>query len=571
VELIDYVRILRRRWALIILVLIACVAGAVVATKLTTPEYQASSRLIINGSSSLGGTDEVASRQLADERATAFAQIVSTGPAVQAALTRAEATNGPFISTGAPVVSASASGTDPFININVTDTDPHRAQAVANAFADVLPKVLQHLNQPTTALHEIDVLNPANLPSSPISPRPRQNLLIGFALGLVLGAGAAFVLESLDRRLKDSDDVEAATGLTVLGVIPYDMPGEPIPAESHPMSLRAEAYRKVWTNLAFVTETGPPKSIIVTSAASSEGKTSLAVNLAIACASSGQRVVLVDADLRRPMVHTYLQTPDHTGLVDVLAGTTPLSDALQISEAGHFDVLVSGPVPSNPNQLIGSQTMLTTIRQLEHDFDMVIIDTPPVLPVADALNLSVKVDGVVVVTRLGETTRDRLRRTKEALVNVHAAIIGVVPNGAIQREDSAYSYAYRYRSKRKAPDLPYAPREPEIEPHPDNLRPAGREDQTSQESSNLPTPPPSDQAATRLDRRGKHVSATQGRPLAESSPAAVENREDPIESVGDARFAGSTKMLSGDLGTAVVHQEGASGQLPSSVPVDQGD
>jgi capsular exopolysaccharide synthesis family protein len=525
VELIDYVHILRRRWVLIVVVIVACVGGAVLATKLSTPKYETSSRLIINGSSSLGGTDEIASRQLADERATAFAQIISTNPAIQAALRQAETTSGPFSSAGSPSVTASASGDDPFITIDVTDTDPHRAEAVANAYVDVLPKVLENLNQPTTSPHEIDVLSRAGIPSTPVSPRPLQNLLIGFALGLVLGAGAAFVMESLDRRIKDSDDVEAATGLIVLGVVPYDMPGELTPAASYPMSVRAEAYRKVWTNLAFVTESGPPNSIIITSAASSEGKTSLAVNLAIACASSGQRVVLVDADLRRPMVETYLQTPEHAGLVNVLAGTTSLSDAIQVSKIGQFDVLVSGPVPANPNQLIGSETMLQTIRQLEWDYDLLIIDTPPVLPVADALNLSVKVDGAVIVTRLGETTRDRLRRTKEALVNVHANVIGVVPNGAIQREDSAYSYAYRYRPHGKAPDLPYALREPEVNPHPDNLRPAGRDEHGTREVSSGATKESDQQIPTKRVRRGNHGPGSRSRSNGMFAPTSATNGE----------------------------------------------
>jgi capsular exopolysaccharide synthesis family protein len=534
---------------LIVLVMIAGVGGAAIATKLTTPEYQATTRLIVNGSSTLGGTDEISTRLLADERAAAFAQIVATDPAVQAALKQAEATGGPFQSTGYPAVSASGSGNNPFILIDVTDTDPRRAEAVANAFVTVLPNVLKDLNQPT-GQHEIDVLNPASYPSSPVSPKALQNLLIGLALGLVLGAGAAFVLESLDRRLKDSDDVEAATGLTVLGVVPYDMPGEPIPAESHPMSVRSEAYRKVRTNLAFVTEGGAPKSIIITSAASSEGKTSLAVNLAIAGARAGQRVVLVDADLRRPMVHTYLQITDQPGLVDVLAGTTSLSDAIRFTEKGHFDVLTSGPVPSNPNELIGSETMLKTIRQLELDYSTVIVDSPPVLPVADALHLSVSVDAVVIVTRLGETTRDRLRRAKEALVNVHANIVGVVPNGAIQREDSAYSYAYRYRSRKKAPDIPYAPREPEIEPRPGNLRPASREDESDRTRSRVAETTSDGQQPGKAGRRGKHTSSARERPPVEVAPSPIRDGQSSTVALTNAPVDGGDENEGRDSGSS---------------------
>jgi capsular exopolysaccharide synthesis family protein len=486
VELIDYIHILKRRWVLIAIVVIACVGGAAAATKLTTPQYQASSRLIVNGNSSLGGNDEIVTDQLAAARASSFALIISTGPAVQAALQVAEEKSGPFESSGSPSVSASADGTDPFITIDVTDTDPRRAQAVANAMAAVLPNVLKQLQQPPTTPHEIDLLQAASLPTKPASPKPKENLIIGLALGLVLGVAAAFVVETLDRRLKDSADVEAASGLTALGVVPFELPGEQIPAKTQPRSVRAEAYRQVRTNLAFSAEKGPPKSIIITSSASSEGKTSLAVNLAITSARTGQRVVLVDADLRRPMVHTFLDLPEHKGLVDVLAGTTELSDALQFSEAGPMDVLVAGPVPTNPSELLGSESMLKTIRQLESSYDFVVIDTPPVLPVTDALLIGVHVSAVVVVARLGQTTRDRIRRTTAALTHVNAHMAGVIPNGAIEREDSAYYYAYRYRSKRQAPDIPYRATEPVVSPDSNGLRPAVMANGKSHEPSSEP-------------------------------------------------------------------------------------
>ena len=509
VELIDYVRIVRRRWATIFLVMIACVGGAAIATELTTPKYEATTQLVVNGSSTVSPIDEVTTRQLAEERAVAFAQIAGTSPAVQAALKQAQASEGPFSKSGSPSVSASANGTSPFINITVPDSDARRAQAVANAFVTVLPQVLQQLDQPIGP-NEIEVLTNASYPTTQSSPRPSRNLLIGFALGIVLGGGAALVRESLDRRLKDSDDVENATGMTVLGVVPYELPREPIPAATHPMSVRAEAYRKVRTNLNFANATRAPKSIVVTSSTSSEGKTSVAVNLAIACARAGQRVALVDADLRRPMVHVFLQIPDNKGLVDVIAGTADLSDAIQFVQKGRIAVLVAGPVPANPSELIGSATMLDVIRRLEHECDIVIIDTPPVLPVADGLLLSVNVDAVVIVTRLGETTRDRLRRTKEALDNVHANVVGVVPNGAVQREDSAYAYEYRTRSRRKSVTSPYAPRDPQVEPRPKDFRPAKRTTTEYRDPPASPSAAANGRSGDKSAARGKHFRGPNG-------------------------------------------------------------
>jgi capsular exopolysaccharide synthesis family protein len=236
------------------------------------------------------------------------------------------------------------------------------------------------------------------------------------------------------------------------------------------------------------------------------------------------------------MIQAALKLPHHPGLVDVLAGTARLADAIQLKSEYNLFVLAAGPVPSNPNELIGSETMLETIRSLEDDYDLVIIDTPPVLPVADALHLGVNVSGVVIVTRLGETTRDRLRRTKEALDNVHANLIGVVPNGAVQREDSAYAYAYRYRSKRKAPDIPYAPREPEIEPHPSNLRPAERGGHEATEMNGA-----SKERSSRMSsRKAKHAQTRGGRRSSDESIIPVDDDQEQANDVSATRLIGSS-------------------------------
>jgi non-specific protein-tyrosine kinase len=336
----------------------------------------------------------------------------------------------------------------PFIRIVVQDTDAKRAAAVANAYAKVLPTVLQQLKQ-TNSVESgvISVLEPAGVPSSAYSPRPRKNLMIGAVIGLVLGLGAAFVREALDRRLRDSDDVEKASGVNVLGVVPDDLEGVRTPVATHPMSARAEAYRKVRTNLSFVSQEGTPKSILITSATSGEGKTTLATNLALACARTGQRVVIVDCDLRRPMVADNYDIPSQPGITDVLSGRYNIDKVLQRIDEGRVSVIASGPIPGNPSEILGSDRMLEVLRQLERNFDIVILDAPPVLPVADALVLAVHVDAVVLVTRVGETTRDRLRRAKDAIIKVRGNLVGVVPNAVVQREDSAYAYAYRYRSR----------------------------------------------------------------------------------------------------------------------------
>ena len=431
---------------IVILVVIGCVGGAILATSQQTKLYRTSTRILVSGSSDVSAVDEITRRQLATQRAVAFAQIATTGPAVQAAFT--EALRHVQGRPGYPSVSATATGTDPFLVIVVTDSDPRGAAAVAAAFPVVLPQVIAKLEEtPSIVPTTLSVLEPPGIPSAPYSPKPVKNALIGLALGLALGVGGAFVREALDRRLRDSDDVELAAGVSVLGVVPEELSQTRLPVLTHPLSARAEAYRKVRTNLTFTTPEGIPRSLIVTSSTSGEGKTTLAANLALACARTGLRVALVDADLRRPMMAEYLEVETGLGLTSYLLGLASVPDILRPYADSGVDVITSGPIPSNPSELLGSLGMVQLLYELEATYDTVIVDVPPVLPVADGLVIGALVQGVILVARVGDTTRDRLRRSKEAVLKANQNLLGVVPNHVVQREDSAYAYAYRAKSK----------------------------------------------------------------------------------------------------------------------------
>lgn len=446
VDLIDIINVLRRRWLIVVLVVVACVGGAALATSRQTDRYRTSTRILVSGSSDVSAVDEITRRQLATQRAVAFAQIATTGPAVAAALT--EGMKHVVARSGYPSVTASATGTDPFLVIVVTDSDPQRAAAVAAAYPVVLPRIIAKLEEtPSIVPTTLSVLEPPAIPSSPYSPKPAQNGLIGLAFGLALGLGGAFVREALDRRLRDSDDVERAAGVSALGVVPEELSEALLPVLTHPLSARAEAYRKVRTNLTFTTPDGIPRSLMITSSTSGEGKTTLSANLALACARTGLRVALVDADLRRPMVAQYLGVDTGLGLTSYLLGMASVTDVLRPYRDSGVDVITSGPIPSNPSELLGSVRMGKLLDQLEAEYETVIIDVPPVLPVADGLVVGSLVRGVILVARVGDTTRDRLRRSKDAVLRVNQNLLGVVPNHVIQREDSAYAYAYRARSK----------------------------------------------------------------------------------------------------------------------------
>ena len=442
-ELADYLRTLRRRWWLVALALVVCIAGAALATYVQDPTYRASARLLVSGASSTSAIDEISRRQLATERAVAYAQIASTGPAVSAAVIRAGA-------TGASV-EATADGDSPFLSVIVTAGTAEDAQAVANAYVRTLPRVIIELEQsPSATPPTLSLIEPAGLPSSPHSPRPIRNLLIGGVLGLVLGVAIALLRETLDVTIRSSAEVERVTGAPVIGTVPQEFSNERLPALTRPQSGRSEAYRHVRTNLEFTGPEGAPRSIVVTSAGSGDGKTTLSTNLAVIASRAGKSVVIVDADLRKPMVATAMGVKQEPGLSDVLSGSIALDDALQPVSDELMTILPSGRVPRSPSELLGSTAMVELLDELERRYDMVIVDTPPVLPVTDALLVGVHVAGVVVVTRVGETTRGGIKRAVEAVRKVNAKVLGIVVNAAAEPEDKTYGYGYGYVDKRRA-------------------------------------------------------------------------------------------------------------------------
>lgn len=441
VELIDYLRVLRRRWLPVLLAVLVCAGAAYGLAARDTPMYSTSTRLLVSAGPAEGVGDELGNRTLSVSRAAAYATYASTRPAVAAAVKRAG-----YPAGVSPQVRGSSDGETPFVTVTVSDSDPRRAAAVANAFSKTLLTVVADLDDaPQLKGQSLVVLEPAGIPGSPVSPRPNRNAAIGAGLGLLVGLGIAFVTESLDRTFVDPDVLEHEAGLSVLGVVPAELEKVDLPTITHPSSGRAEAYRNVRTNMQF---TGPPgslKRIIVTSATPGEGKTSVAVNVAVAMSRQGQSVVLVDADLRRPRVHAAFGLPDGTGgLAAYLLDDVPAADLLHPVDGGALMVLPAGRQVANPSELLGGARMTALLESLSQAFDVVLVDTPPVLPVTDALVLAVGATGVVVVVRLGETSRERVRRALASLRKLDVALLGLVANGAEATGDVAYGYGAKY-------------------------------------------------------------------------------------------------------------------------------
>ena len=296
----------------------------------------------------------------------------------------------------------------------------------------------------------------ATLPDDPISPKPLRNTGLGLLLGLLLGMGLVFLLDQLDDDLKGKDEVEAASGgLPVLGLIPQvdhwkDRTVALISDTTREERIAAEAYRALRTSVLFIGLDRQMRSIQVTSSLQGEGKSTTTANLAVTLAQAGNRVIAMCCDLRRPRLHEFFGLSNEKGFTSAVLGLDPLQDVIQeVPGIPNLKLVASGPVPTNPSELLLSERAANIITVLQSSCDVLLVDCPPVLPVTDAVAMSQRVQGTIVVVSAGETTRRELRRTVELLRQVNAPILGTVVNG-IYGDDNAYGrgdrYGYGYES-----------------------------------------------------------------------------------------------------------------------------
>jgi len=300
----------------------------------------------------------------------------------------------------------------------------------------------------------ISVFDPASTPTQPISPRVRTTVLMAAAIGLVLAAGSALLIEFLDDTVKTSEDVERAVHLPTLGNIVrlQDRKETNDLVTAHePLSPATEAYRTVRTNVRVSSVDEPLRTLLVTSPNPSDGKTTLVANLGVVMAQAGNRVVLVDADLRRSTLHKHFGLPNREGLTNALLEDEAAPDGwLRETEIENLRVLTSGALPPNPSELLGSKKMRQLIERLLDEVDVILFDSPPTLLVTDASVLAMETDGVLLVAEAGRTRRTAAQQTVEQLQQLGANIIGVVLNGVpVPRSKDYYYYEYHHQRKKQ--------------------------------------------------------------------------------------------------------------------------
>jgi succinoglycan biosynthesis transport protein ExoP len=444
VELGDYLRILRKRWIAILALTLVGIASAAGVTILTTPMYQASTLVYVQAQSSGSVGELVQGSTFVQSQVKSFAEVVTTprvlDPAIKSlGLDESAAALAETITASAPLDSVNI---EIVVSRDSSTEAANIANAVTSSFRSAVEEITTSSGASPASQVSVSVLRDATAAQGPVSPNTAINLILGFLVGLITGLGFAILREVLDTRIRGERDIAAITDAPIIGGIGFD-PGavlKPLVVQDDPQSVRAEAFRTLRTNLQFLEVESGPKSFVVTSSIPSEGKTTTAANLAITLADSGAQVVLIDADLRRPKIAEYLGIEGAVGLTDLLISRAELADVLQPWGRGNLVVLPAGTIPPNPSELLGSKAMAALIRTLESEFDVVILDMPPLLPVTDAAIVSKITRGSLVVVAAGRTHKGEFAGAVAALDNVGAMVAGVILTMLPTRGPDAYGY-----------------------------------------------------------------------------------------------------------------------------------
>jgi capsular exopolysaccharide synthesis family protein len=493
-DLRRFLEILRRRfWLMLAVVAVSC-GAAFGLTKLQAKEYTATASLLLTDPAADEALVGTTPAQASDPQREAQTNLDVASLRTVAARTARRLARTPTADEVAATIHVDGNPDSNVLSVNAKAGTPTRAAALANGFAQefinftrdaasgklLAAKALMKrkiddlrargkrgslLDALVTKANDLQVraslqsgngqiLQSATPPDAPSSPKPRRNLMIGGFAGLLLAIGAALALEQLDRRLRRPEDVEEGLDLPLLGEIPRSralatrrkLLAE-LPAEE------AEAFRMIRANVRYYALGRPLRSLLITSAGPDEGKTTLALYLAAAAAESGDRVLLVEADMRRPSLAEVLGSMPADGLSAVLVGDGSLATMVVrqpvaphtngTSVAAGFDVLLAGSSVPSPARISESAPMHALLRQAQAEYDLVVIDTPPVGAVSDAIPLVSRVDGLVVVARVGENTRDAIHRLRDRLEKLDAPAVGVVATFT-DPGSARYGYGYGY-------------------------------------------------------------------------------------------------------------------------------
>jgi non-specific protein-tyrosine kinase len=460
-DLKDYYRLLLRNLPIVIATTLLGTIIAGLYSFLATPVYEAKIQLFVSTpSSALDISALVQGSSFSQQRVKSYAQVIN-GPE-----TLNPVINQLHLNITADKLAKKVIATAPLdtvlINVTVSNTDPVLAANIANAIGRQFSSTANTLeSSDATAAGSIKVtmVKSAVVPSSPSSPKKGINIILGFILGLGLGTGLSILRQIFDNTVKNEEHLG---DVPLLAAIAFDNDAieKPLVTSAGRYAARTEAFRQMRTNLQFIRGDNPPKVLAITSAMPGEGKTTSAINLAIMFAQAGKDTLLVEADLRRPRVSEYLgrESLKKVGLTQLLNGeldveeVKDLEKTMGISEIENLTVMSTGKIPPNPSELLNSPRFARLVEILREQFEYVIFDCPPLLPVSDAAIISTKTDGTILIIRAGSTRIAQFKGSYEAIVNVGSSVLGAVLNMiplSRDGEDYGYRYGYSYGYKNK--------------------------------------------------------------------------------------------------------------------------
>lgn len=446
--------VLARRWPWVVTAMLLGLLAGLVHSSVTTPSYRASASVYFTLQYGDTASELVQGSTYTQNQVTSFARLATTPVVLLPVINDLDLDMRPEELAGR--IEASAPLDTVIIEIAVTDTSAARSAGLADAVAEQLSRTVEQLapqDASGTATVRAMTVASAETPTEAASPNLAVDLGVGLLVGVVLGLAAAWAREVLDTKVRGAEVVATLTDLPVVGSI-GTFPGglaHPVVVESAPHSQHAEAFRRLRTNLQFLdlSSDAPDqgaegrsgvRTLLVTSSIANEGKSTIAANIAATLAETGARVVLVDTDLRRPSVAPLLGIEGAAGLTTVLLGRASVDDVVQNWGTSGLHVLTSGELPPNPSELVGSPAMRRLMQSLRSEYDYVVLDAPPLLPVADAAILSHAVDGALVVGNVRRVRRAELRDGLQSLESVRGRTLGLVLN-QVRQDGDVYGYA----------------------------------------------------------------------------------------------------------------------------------
>jgi capsular exopolysaccharide synthesis family protein len=439
----QYLRVVRAHWVIMLAGVVLGVGAAAAYAWTREPVYAAHAQLLVSTRTTTGlSPSQVYQGSLAAEsRAASYARVVNSPTLAEAVIDDLDLSRS-TAKVQSAITATVLSGTS-LIDVKIEDESAQLATDIAEALTDHIPAYVSTLESgsPEASPVEVTVTSAPEVPTSPESPGKGVYLAGGAVVGLILGLAAAVLRELLDRRVRDDEVAEAIAGAPVLSHIPHDSGAKkrPLVVVENADSPEAEAYRRLRTNLRVVTIDRGRRSVLVTSAVAGEGKTLLSANLAFAFAQAGHGVVLVDADMRRPGLARLLGLETSPGLSEVLSGAVP-AEAFHREHELPLEVLTSGAPPSNPSELLESNRFGAVLDKLTRRAELVILDSPALLPVSDAAVMARSTAAVLMVARVSSTREEQLDIAAESLRAVGKQPVGAVLNGSSVRTGRAYRY-----------------------------------------------------------------------------------------------------------------------------------